>query len=381
MSLFDDGDGRGGLLGAEPGRDGVVHRVPRRRGPFRLLVVVVLVLGLAAVAAVAGRALLHHSSPVAAAPDYPGPGGDPTVLHVKAQDSATLIGQSLLADGVAKSVRAFTTAASADPRSKGIQPGYYRLRQQMSGAEALAAILAPASRVGRLVLPEGLTEQRALETMSRQLEIPLAELTAAAGNPVGLALPPYADGKVQGYLYPGAYDVEPGTGAAVALTAVTQGFDAAAATLQLAGATAQLSSQLGMQLSPADVITVASLIEKESAVPADRPKVARVVYNRLRKGMRLQFDSTVNYVLDKPAGHLSTAQTKTVSPYNTYLHTGLPPGPIDSPGLQTIKAALHPTAGDWVYFVTTDKNGGSTFTADPQEFQRLAAKAQRDGVY
>jgi UPF0755 protein len=133
--------------------------------------------------------------------------------------------------------------------------------------------------------------------------------------------------------------------------------------------------------TPYDVLITASLIEKETAFTADRPKVARVVYNRLDAGKPLEFDSTVNYLRTEKKARLSVDDTKQESAYNTYQVKGLPPTPIDSPGDAALKAALQPDDGDWIYFVTVSKDGSSLFTSDYQAFLAAKAKAKDDGVY
>jgi UPF0755 protein len=113
---------------------------------------------------------------------------------------------------------------------------------------------------------------------------------------------------------------------------------------------------------------VASLLQAE-AQPKDFAKVARVIYNRLDKDMRLQLDTTVLYALGRSGTHLSPDELQTDSPYNTYKNKGLPPTPIDSPGQQAINAALHPAKGNWLYYVTTNlKTGETKFTNSYQEF-------------
>ena len=119
------------------------------------------------------------------------------------------------------------------------------------------------------------------------------------------------------------------------------------------------------------MLTIASIIEKEAGSKADYPKVARVIYNRLAKHMKLQLDSTINYVLPQRKGHLSQADLEIDSPYNTYLHVGLPPTPIDSPGEEALKAALAPADGNWTFFVTVDKQG------DDGLHRRLQASSSR----
>jgi len=127
------------------------------------------------------------------------------------------------------------------------------------------------------------------------------------------------------------------------------------------------------QISQGDAIIVASLVQAEGKRPQDLAKIARVIYNRLNAKMNLQLDTTVLYALGSRAGDVTVPQTRsTKSRYNTYLHVGLPPGPIDSPGHAAIQAALHPTRGhhDWLYFLTVNPQTGLTkFTSSYAVFQ------------
>jgi UPF0755 protein len=131
------------------------------------------------------------------------------------------------------------------------------------------------------------------------------------------------------------------------------------------------------QITERQAIIVASLVQAEGRRSQDFPKIARVIYNRLNLGMSLQLDSTVMYALNKYGIRATAAQTKVNSPYNTYKYTGLPPGPIDSPGDTAIKAALHPSAGhrDWLYFVTVNpKTGLTKFTSSITQFRAWEAE-------
>ena len=125
------------------------------------------------------------------------------------------------------------------------------------------------------------------------------------------------------------------------------------------------------KVSEGDIIKTASIIQAEGNRPQDLPKIARVIYNRLNDGMLLELDSTVLYARHSRAPDVTIPQTRdTKSPYNTYLHPGLPPGPIDSPNLASIKAALHPTRGDWLYFLTVNpKTALTKFTNNYTQFQ------------
>ncbi len=341
----------------------------RRRRTVALAVVVLLVAGIA----YGGLALYNTVFGVA---DYEGNGTGAVVVQVRPGDSAGDIGATLVADKVVKSTRAFTRAAKHDSRSRTIQPGYYQLRQHMSGTAALALLLDPASRLrGRVTLPEGIPLAKVVDRLVTYTELTRADVVAALQNPAVLGLPAWAGNHPEGFLFPATYDVEPGTGAVEALRLMTDKFAEVAAALDLEARAAQLG------LSPYEVVVIASLVEAETPLDEDRPKVARVVLNRLKRGMPLQLDSTVNYVRAARKARLSLADLATESPYNTYQHKGLPPTPIDAPGEKALEAALSPAQGDWLYFVTVDKAGHSLFTSDYQEFLRAKRKAQRDGVY
>lgn len=348
---------------------------PPARAPYRRRRLVVLAVAVALLAALAyGGARAYDS--VFGVADYSGSGTGHVLVQVKPGDSSADIGATLLSREVVKSVKAFTEAAKKDKRSRGIQPGYYDLRHHMSGASALARLLDPAARVrGRVTLPEGIPLSVVVDRLVRYTELTRTDVVAALKNPAVLGLPAYASKHPEGFLFPATYDVEPGTAAVDALRMMTDKFAEVAAGLDLESRAAAL------KLSPYQVVIIASIIEDETAVDADRAKVARVVLNRLAKGMPLQLDSTVNYVRTEKKARLSLDDIAVESPYNTYTHTGLPPTPIGSPGEKALEAALSPADGDWLYFVTIDKAGNSLFTSDYQEFLRAKAKAKREGVY
>lgn len=307
--------------------------------------------------------------------DYDGSGKAAVTVQVRTGDTTTDIAATLADRNVVKSADAFRRVATEDDQAMRIQPGFYTLRSEMSAAAALALLLSPSSKVAtRVVIPEGSPLTATLVTISRSARIPLADLQAAARNPAALGLPAICQGRVEGCLFPATYSFAPGTTARQALGQMADRFGEAAQDVGLvAGAKA-------LGLSPYQVVTVASLLEKEVKLPADFPRVARVVYNRLAMGRRLEFDSTVVYVTGNRTGRVSRAETRTPSPYNTYLNPGLPPTPINSPGEMALRAALKPVAGNWVYFLTVDKAGRSAFVATYPEFLTLKAAARRSGV-
>ena len=354
--------------------DSPAHRRPRRLPkPIGVLIVAGFLLAILGGAVLGGRAVLAG---LTGSGDFTGTGTGRAVVQIHQGDTAAAIGGALVGKGVVKSIGAFRDAASTDQRSRSLQPGFYALRQRMSASSALALLLDPRARLrGRVTIPEGSPLANVLDKLAKGTEVPRADLVTALGTPAGLGLPSYANGKPEGFLFPATYDIEPGTRATQVVAMMTERFGVEAAALDLEAGAQQL------RRSAYDVVTVASLIEAETSLDADRAKVARVVYNRLARGMALQLDSTVNYVRTERAARLTNNDIKVDSPYNTYRHKGLPPTPIDSPGRKALEAALHPAAGDYLFFITIDKQGHSLFTSSYPAFLAAKAKAQRDGVY
>ncbi len=359
-----------GVGRAEPSSQ-PAHRPPRTRSGIAVVLSVLLLAGLAAGGLLGVRALVSAVAPSSG--DYPGPGTGSVVVQVRPGDTAGAIAATLVRAGVVKSEAAFRRAAAADERSRSLQPGSYRLRSHMRAREALLLMLDPNSLVqGRVTIPEGTTSRGVVELLARNARVSAPALLAVLARPVALDLPPYAGGKAEGFLFPATYQFPPGATAQRMLADMVRRFEVAAEELDLEAA-AQAAGR-----TPYDVLITASIVEGEARLPADFPKVAAVVYNRLARGMRLQMDSTINYVLPERKGHLTSADIRLRSPYNTYRVAGLPPTPIGSPGELALRAALHPTPGGLLYFVTMDSAGHNAFTGSYAEFLRLKAAAAKN---
>lgn len=305
--------------------------------------------------------------------DYEGPGHDTASITVARGDSLTAIAGTLLDAGVVKSTDAFLRAADSDERAATIGPGVYQLRLEMSGEEALTLMLDPAARAAnRLVLPEGLTLHETVDAAAKATGIAKKDFTAILDDPRDLALPSWAKGRPEGFLFPASYDLAGDEDATAILQQLVKRFDQAALDLDLE----QRAKAIGR--TPYEVLTIASIVQNE-ATPNDFAKVARVIYNRLDDDMPLQVDSTVAYGLDVTDIKLSDEQLQTDTPYNTYLHAGLPPTPINSPGEAAIEAALSPAKGKWLYFVTIDPQTGETkFTKNYDTFLKWKAEFDKN---
>ncbi|MFG2134057.1 endolytic transglycosylase MltG [Streptomyces sp. NPDC048751] len=221
-----------------------------------------------------------------------------------------------------------------------------------------------------LVIPEGWRAGQIYEAVDKVLELPSGTAKKSLER-AGLRLPNDAEGNPEGYLFPATYPLGAKATPESLLKAMV---DTANAKFHKAPIAA------GAQRNAMNVyqaVTIASLVQAEAATKADMGKVARVVFNRLERGMPLQMDSTINYALNRSTLRTTEADTRIDSPYNSYQRMGLPPTPIDSPGEDALRAAISPTPGDWLYFVTV-KPGDTRFTADYAEHERNVAEFNRN---
>ncbi|SEG89357.1 UPF0755 protein [Thermomonospora echinospora] len=307
-------------------------------------------------------------------PDYSGQGSGQVTVQIKDGDTGQLIGQRLEAADVVKSSKAYVRAATKEPRSASIQPGFYAMRKKMSAAAALGLLLDPKSRASsQITIPEGLRVSQTIERLSKKTGIPVKDFEAVVEDPKGLGLPSYAKGQVEGYLWPGRYDLDPNAGAEATLKTMVDRFKQNAEDLDLENR----AKEAGMK--PGTAIAMASIIQAESGKPSDMPKISEVIYNRLKRRMQLQMDSTVMYALKKFGIEASHEELNTQSPYNTYRNHGLPPGAISSPGAKAIEAVFKPSKDGWLFFVTTNPEEGLTeFSKTQEEHDRLVDKYNRN---
>ena len=355
---------------------------PRRRTSSRrrngrivaVVVVLLLVVGLVIGGLYAVRTLFDRSGDAA---DYAGEGTGQVVVQIEPGDTAGDVADTLVAEDVVASRKAFFDVAAADDRSTGLQPGFYELRRQMSAASAFELLLDPASRVvGRVTVPEGLTVEQTLETLAAGTDIPLEQYQAAAQDVGALGLPEYARGQLEGFLFPATYDIEPGTTATQVLTSMVDRFEQAADSVGLVEGARELG------YSPYEIVIVASLIEREVKHDDEYGQVARVVYNRLEQDIPLGIDAAVLYGVGKTAGGEVTASDLAQdTPYENRRQLGLPPTPIASPGEATLRGALNPVDGDILYYVLADKEGRTFFTNDYQEFLDQRDRSRAEGVF
>lgn len=307
------------------------------------------------------------------APDFEGTGKQEVIVTIASGSSTTDIGDQLVSAGVVKSTAAFLNAVKDSPEAVSIQAGTYRLKAELPAGEALKLLLDPATQLRNFVtVPEGYRLTQQLQVISEKTKIPMAELEAAAKNTQALGLPAYAK-SAEGFLFPNTYEYSPDAEAIDILKPMVQQYTVTANGIQLT------QRAEGLRRTPYEVVTIASIIEREVARAEDRPKVSRVIYNRLAKGMMLQMDSTVHYAVnDYQTVTTTDAQRASNSPFNTYKVKGLPPGPISAPGEAALDAASSPEPGDWIYFVTVNLETGETrFAATDEEHNANVALFQQ----
>jgi len=360
-----------GVTGPSPGQRRSARAAERRRRARSRRGWISVLVGLGVLVAAAGLAWFTLRPLVAAlteANDYPGPGTGQVSVTVAQGASGTAIGQTLKDAGVIKSVKAFIEASNADSRATGIRPGVYVMKREMTAAGALELLVDPANLVvKRFTVTEGQRLTEILDVVAEGTGIPRADLEAAVKHPADIGLPEQAGGLVEGWLFPATYAVSPDLSAAEVL--------------------AQMVRRTVKELTDLDVasaewnqtIIEASLVEAERGQnEEDAAKIARVLVNRVAANRPLQLDTTVNYALGRRKVAVTEKETKIDSPYNTYLHPGLPVGAICSPGGVAIQAVLHPAEGPWMYFVAVNPDTGQTkFATTEQEFFALQAELNK----
>jgi UPF0755 protein len=292
----------------------------------------------------------HHDFPADSA-------GQEVSILISNGESGTSIAQELEAKGVIKEAKTYIELALKDARTNAVSPGTHRIQTHITTEEALQQLLDRKRLAAVINVIEGSTASDVFSLIHKDPHVSGSPQQAAR-----LIKPPLANSRysLEGMLFPASYSFGPGTSAKSALQ-------------QMADLFASQSQVLGLDsgylsFSPYEVLIIASMVQIEGD-ESDFEKVASVIYNRLRIGMPLQLNSTVQYAAGlRGRINISTAATKIASPYNTYRNIGLPPTPISNPGAKAITAALHPVKSKWLYFITV-KPHDTRFTDDYKQFQ------------
>lgn len=369
----------------------------RTRGTAVLVASILLIIGLVAWIAVARN--------LSGSKDFAGTGnGEEQVVQIPEGSSLSALGPELEERGIVGSDGAFQTAAANNPDSDNIQPGFYRLEGEMSANSAVEALLDPEKRITPLQVYGGATlmDINVLGGQTRQGIFSMIQAVTCGGQPSGdcvdaeklhnaaansdpeqLGVPEWAretvaaragDAKrLEGLIAPGEYIIDPQASAEDILQ------DLVTRSAKQYDSTDIVNRAQAIGLSPYELLTAASLVERE-APAGEFDKVARVILNRLDEPMRLEFDSTVNYGLPSVEVATTDEDRKRVTPWNTYAMDGLPQTPISSPSIEAIDAMEHPAEGNWLFFVTVDKDGTTLFNDTFEQHLNDTQRAVDSGV-
>jgi UPF0755 protein len=289
-------------------------------------------------------------------------------------DTLSDVAAKLEEAGVIKSAFVFELQARYEGYGTQIKTGRYAFESGQDSGEILHKLtVGQAAPTFTVTIPEGLTIKETAGTVAAGSNVPAPEFDEAARRTdYGYAFLDNSEVKTtEGYLFPAKYDFERGFTARQIVDRLLQQYLLETQDLDFAEAKERLD------LTENQVVIVASLVEKEAASHEEKPLIASVIYNRMRKDTPLQIDATIQYALKRPKANLSLADLKVDSPYNTYENKGLPPGPICSPGRESLLAALNPANTNYLYYVLEANGEKHFFTKSYDDFLRAKAKAGR----
>jgi UPF0755 protein len=340
--------------------DGPSPRRPRRKYRRRRF----LALGLVLVGALLAWFLIAFFQPP---PFDPGKGSGEAIVTVPEGASASQVADLLSENDVVSNGTLFEWRLKLVGKTDQILPGRYVLAHNMSYADAIDRLTSAGGKVN-VTIPEGEDRTQIAATIK---DLGLSgDYLAATKSFKGFDPGKYGAQNpktLEGFLFPATYELDPGASVDQLVSEQLQAFRQ-----NIAGV--NMSYAKSKNLTVYDVLTIASMIDKEVMVPSERPLVAAVIYNRLHRGMPLGIDATTRFEFHNYTGEITQSQLQSPSPYNTRIHAGLPPTPIGNPGLAAIQAAAHPAKVNYLFYVVNgDGSGHHCFTASEQEFNQLVA--------
>jgi len=308
--------------------------------------------------------------------DPPGHAGGKVEVQIAYGCGVPCIGNELSHRGVIGPSWVFNLYSRLN-RDTSFKAGTYELRKNMGVSDAVKAMKAgPHIAYVKLTIPPGFWLKQIAARVGKLpgLQVdPFVEATQ--NNAVRSAFEPQGTNDLEGLLWPDTYNISADEDEIQVLSRLVTTFDARAVGLGLGSANVQGHTAY-------DIIKIASLVEAEAKIDADRPLIASVIYNRLARGMPLQVDATLIYARGNPLNRsLSNADKLIDSPYNTYAHTGLPPTPIDAVSPASLKAAIAPASTQFLYYVVIDKKGDTAFATTLEQQNANIAQAKRNGAF
>ncbi|NTW29071.1 MAG: endolytic transglycosylase MltG [Coriobacteriia bacterium] len=304
--------------------------------------------------------------------------GTNVTVTISSGSSTSEIARVLASSGVVANSNMFLWRVRQMNAGSDLKSGTYQLAAKMPYELVIDRLKAGPEKVVldtiTVTIPEGFRLKDVAARVESKLGIPAADFLALASKGAEKfsakhpAVKGAYGGSLEGFLFPKTYEFERSATATAVIETMLAQFDKEVAQVDMTAA-----NKAGYSLS--QIVTMASIIEKETKLDEERPLVSSVIYNRLALKWKLQMCSTVQILLPAEKFRLSDQDLKIVSPYNTYLNNGLPPGPIANPGLASLKAAANPAKSDYLYYVLTGKDGSQTFASNDKDFQAAKKKS------
>jgi UPF0755 protein len=299
-----------------------------------------------------------------------GGGSGTTRVVIPPGSTFRVAADSLHRAGVIGSTRFFRLYASLRGHDRRIRAGTYVMRRGMSWPEVVSALTQGTGLIHTVTIPEGFAIADIAPLLAKALGVEQDSVIVATRDSATRERLDVPTPTLEGYLFPDTYSFPDGTTGRAAVETMVKRFEQVWQP--------EWNTKLDkLALSRHDIVTLASIVEKEAKIPAERPVIAAVYLNRLRIGMKLQADPTVQYALGRHSARLYYKDLRVDSPYNTYEHAGLPPGPIASPGRASIVASLDPAAVPYRYFVA-HPDGHHEFHLDYASHERAVAAVRRE---
>jgi UPF0755 protein len=287
------------------------------------------------------------------------PHGAATRVIIPRGASFAQAADSLARTGLIGSPKMFRLYGRVTGGDRNIKPGTYLLKHGTPWKDIVSALNGGHGLVNTITIPEGYTLSQIMPLLARTLRVPMDSVQAAVRDTALLARLDIPSPTLEGYVFPDTYAFPVGTTARQAVREMVYSFERR-------WKPEWDSSLVDLKINRNDLVTMASIVEREARLPEERPVIAAVYYNRLRKGMLLQADPTIQYALGHHVGRVLYKDLEIASPYNTYIHKGLPPGPVASPGVASLAAAANPANVPYLYFVAS-KDGHHEFRMTLEE--------------
>lgn len=294
--------------------------------------------------------------------------GDAHIVTIAPGEGFRASSRKLQDIGLIQSPLRFKLYARLSGLHRQIKAGEYQLYGSMTPRQILATLVEGKVLLYRVTIPEGFTLRQIAQTVAQAGFGDAESFYQLATDPAVVQDQQLEALSLEGYLFPDTYYFPKGFSQRKIIAAMTQRFRDG-----ISDAWRTRADTLGLTLH--QVVTLASIIEKETGDPAERPLIASVFHNRLKKGMRLETDPTVIYGIKDFDGNLTRKHLRTPTPYNTYVIKGLPPGPIASPGHAALEAALYPAETDYLFFVSR-KDRTHQFSSNLEDHQKAVRKYQ-----